>query len=66
MTKSTSLYRGNPGIYPKTDPHTRKLPKEDPSPLSLMGMNHACISVNFSVLFLVKMHDSYSFSLILC
>ena len=30
-----------------------------------MGMNHACISVEFSVFFVANMHDSQSFSLIL-
>ena len=29
-------------------------------------MNHACISVEFSVFFIAKMHDSQSFSLISC
>ena len=31
----------------------------------LIGMNHAYISVKFSVFFIAKMHDSRSFSLIL-
>ena len=31
----------------------------------LIGMNHACISVEFLVFFIDKMHDSQSFSLIL-
>ena len=30
----------------------------------LIGMNHACISVEFSVFLIAKMHDSQSFSLI--
>ena len=33
-------------------------------PRQLIGMNHACISVEFSVFFIAKMHDSQSFSLI--
>ena len=32
----------------------------------VIGMNHACISVEFSMFFIAKMHDSQSFSLILC
>ena len=32
----------------------------------MIGMNHACFSVKFSVFFITKMHDSQSFSLILC
>ena len=31
----------------------------------VIGMNHACFSVKFSVFFITKMHDSRSFSLIL-
>ena len=30
----------------------------------MIGMNHACISVEFSVFFIAKMHDSQNFSLI--
>ena len=30
----------------------------DPSFTTLIGMNHACISVEFSVFFIAKMHDS--------
>ena len=32
---------------------------------NMIGMNHACISVEISVYFIAKMHDSQSFSLIL-
>ena len=30
--------------------------------IPLIEMNHACISVEFSVFFIAKMHDSKSFS----